>query len=193
MSRIEPGQQGMSTLAPVTNRVAGTADPLQVQSIEKVLREPSRSANPAVQDQRLQAWLNGGDLNSALVGLDSKVQREQVWRWYRQDTSSQAPGRQSELKAWLMDGVSDRLLLTHGSPHAGLEKDRLSLKSTVKELAALGKQQEALLFNVLGEIKGREGSDYLARLINRELRTLIPVNAMLDNLMRNTHKPDLES
>ncbi len=37
------------------------------------------------------------------------------------------------------------------------------------------------------------GGEYLAQLARRELQVLIPLNGMLDNLVRNSHKLDLES
>ena len=92
-----------------------------------------------------------------------------------------------------MDGVAGRWLVQFAEPQAGPELDRLALKAQLKECAPFGKQQETLLLNVLEEIKGVAGSEYLGGLIRRELQVQIPLNAMIDNLMRNTHKPDLES
>lgn len=92
-----------------------------------------------------------------------------------------------------MGGVAGRWLVQFAEPQAGPELDRLALKAQLKDCAPFGKQQETLLLNVLEEIKGVAGSEYLGGLIRRELQVQIPRNAMIDNLMRNTHKPDLES
>ncbi|ONH41739.1 hypothetical protein AO268_01265 [Pseudomonas sp. ICMP 8385] len=125
--------------------------------------------------------------------MDARQQRDAVWKWYRQDLPESAEGRRGELLNWLMQGLSDRLLVRFGQQQLGLEQDRLALKDMLKEQAPFGKQQETLLLNVLSEVKGVEGSDYLQAIVRRELQILIPVNAMIKNMMSFTHSPDLES
>lgn len=167
-------------------------DPQQTRQFEQALSQPV-TPTPSEPQIRLKHWLDGAPLTTVLAGLEPGQQRDLLWQWYRQDLPTQAEPRRKELKEALMGGFSERLLAQFGESQAGPELDRLALKAQLKELGPFGKQQETLLFNVLAEIKGVEGSDYLAGLVRRELQVRIPMNALLDNLMRNTHKPDLES
>ncbi|WP_025131110.1 YopR/YscH family type III secretion effector [Pseudomonas sp. PH1b] len=174
-------------------RPAAPAEPGQVQAFEAAMKSPPGASRPAPTDAPLQLWLQGASLATALTGMDRTQQRETVWKWYRQDLPESAEGRRDELREWLMHGLSDRLLAHFPQQRGGLEPDRLALKDLLKEQAPFGKQQETLLLNVLGEIKGVEGSEYLSSLVRSELQTLIPLNAMIKNLMSFTHSPDLES
>lgn len=182
-------------LAPVTasdNR----ADPQQARQFERVLDSPAlvpAAASVVETDARLKRWLEGAPLATVMAGLERSRQRDVLWQWYRQDLSGQPESRRVELREALMGGVAGRWLVQFAEPQAGPELDRLALKAQLKDCAPFGKQQETLLLNVLEEIKGVAGSEYLGGLIRRELQVQIPRNAMIDNLMRNTHKPDLES
>lgn len=182
-------------LTPVTasdNR----ADPQQARQFERVLDSPApaaAAASTAETDARFKRWLEGAPLATVMAGLERGRQRDVLWQWYRQDLAGQPESRRAELREALMDGITGRWLVQFAEPQAGPELDRLALKAQLKECAPLGKQQETLLLNVLEDIKGVAGSEYLGGLIRRELQVQIPLNAMIANLMRNTHKPDLES
>ena len=73
------------------------------------------------------------------------------------------------------------------------EQARLALKHLIKQDAPFAKQQQDALLRVLGEIKPLPDTTGASRVINTELRHLIPLAGMIDHLMRHTHKPDLES
>lgn len=187
----------ISPAAPLPVAAPGNAGGRQqVRDFEQALDNRSPVPTPPMPseaDVRFKRWLDSAPLATVMAGLEHDPQRSMLWQWYRQDLPAQAEPRRKELKEALMGGFTDRLLVQFTEPQAGPELDRLALKAQLKELAPFGKQQEALLFNVLAEIKNVAGSDYLAGLVRRELQVQIPLNAMLDNLMRNTHKPDLES
>lgn len=168
-------------------------DPQQVRHFEQVLDTPSSALSAPEAQARFERWLAGAPLATVMAGLEPSQQRDLLWQWVRQDFPAAYESRRAELNEALMNGLAGRWLGQFAEPQAGPELDRLALKAQLKELAPFGKQQETVLFNVLGEIDGVAGSEYLAGLIRRELQVQIPLNAMLDNLMRNTHKPDLES
>ncbi|MGC8384807.1 YopR/YscH family type III secretion effector [Pseudomonas aeruginosa] len=58
---------------------------------------------------------------------------------------------------------------------------------------AAGAPAATFLLQLLGAVEHAPGGEYLAQLARRELQVLIPLNGMLDNLVRNSHKLDLES
>lgn len=89
--------------------------------------------------------------------------------------------------------LSERLLQRFAQPLQGLEADRLELKAMLRAELPLGRQQQTFLLQLLGAVEHAPGGEYLAQLARRELQVLIPLNGMLDNLVRNSHKLDLES
>ncbi|HGK4974671.1 TPA: YopR family T3SS polymerization control protein PscH, partial [Pseudomonas aeruginosa] len=89
--------------------------------------------------------------------------------------------------------LGERLLQRFAQPLQGLEADRLELKAMLRAELPLGRQQQTFLLQLLGAVEHAPGSEYLAQLARRELQVLIPLNGMLDNLVRNSHKLDLES
>ncbi|MFJ2713798.1 YopR/YscH family type III secretion effector [Pseudomonas sp. NPDC087346] len=193
MNRIDSSPSQLPLHHGLDARPVAPVEPGQGQAFDAAMKSPPVSSKSAPTDAPLQLWLQGADLTTVLAGMDPRQQRETVWKWYRQDLPDSAEGRHDELRNWLMQGLSDRLLVRFPEQQLGLEPDRLALKDLLSEPAPFGKQQETLLLNVLGEIKGVEGSDYLASIVRRELQILIPTNAMIENLMRFTHSPDLES
>ncbi|WP_347902460.1 YopR family T3SS polymerization control protein [Pseudomonas purpurea] len=193
MNRIDSSPSQLPPRHGLDTQPVAPVEPGQAHAFEAAMKSPPVSSKSAPADAPLQLWLQGADLTTALAGMDPRQQRETVWKWYRQDLPASAEGRRDELRNWLMQGLSDRLLVRFPEQQLGLEQDRLALKDLLREQAPFGKQQETLLLNVLGEIKGVEGSDYLATIVRRELQILIPTNAMIENLMRFTHSPDLES
>lgn len=190
MNRID--LSSLPASAPVT-AADNRADPQQARQFERVLDSPSPAVASVETDERSKRWLDGAPLATVMVGLESDRQRDLLWQWYRQDYAGQTELRREELRGALMDGIAGRWLVQFAEPQAGPELDRLALKVQLKECAPFGRQQETLLLNVLEDIKGVAGSEYLGGLIRRELQVQIPLNAMIANLMRNTHKPDLES
>ncbi|MGI0878622.1 YopR family T3SS polymerization control protein [Pseudomonas aeruginosa] len=89
--------------------------------------------------------------------------------------------------------LGERLLQRFAQPLQGLEADRLELKAMLRAELPLGRQQQTFLLQLLGAVEHAPGGEYLAQLARRELQVLIPLNGMLDNLVRNSHKLDLES
>ncbi|MBF3095272.1 YopR family T3SS polymerization control protein PscH, partial [Pseudomonas aeruginosa] len=89
--------------------------------------------------------------------------------------------------------LGERLLQRFAQPLQGLEADRLELKAMLRAELPLGRQQQTFLLQLLGAVEHAPGGEYLAQLVRRELQVLIPLNGMLDNLVRNSHKLDLES
>ncbi|MBK5527076.1 hypothetical protein JFT91_03480 [Pseudomonas sp. TH08] len=188
---------GSSAQVPMRNgpdaRPPAPVEPAQVQAFEAAMKGPPVATRPAPVDAAQQLWLQGASLTTALTGMDRTQQRDTVWKWFREDLPESAKNRRSELRDWLMDGLSDRLLAQFPQSRGGPEQDRLALKDLLKEQAPFGKQQETLLLYVLGEIKGIEGSEYLDTLVRSELQILIPTNGLVKNMMSFTHSPDLES
>jgi len=193
MNRIDSLPSQPPLYGGLDTRPVASVEPGQAHAFDVAMKNPRVSSKSAPTDAPLQLWLQGADLTTALAGMDPRQQRETVWKWYRQDLPDSAQGRRDELRIWLMQGLSERLLVRFPEQQLGLEPDRRALKDLLREPAPFGKQQETLLLNVLSEIKGVEGSDYLASIVRRELQILIPTNAMIENLMRFTHSPDLES
>ncbi|MBH8778417.1 YopR family T3SS polymerization control protein PscH, partial [Pseudomonas aeruginosa] len=105
-----------------------------------------------------------------------------------------APPAAGRRLAWLENGaLGERLLQRFAQPLQGLEADRLELKAMLRAELPLGRQQQTFLLQLLGAVEHAPGGEYLAQLARRELQVLIPLNGMLDNLVRNSHKLDLES
>lgn len=193
MNKIDGSPEPLPLRHGLDARPAARVEPAQVQAFEAAMKSPPAASRPAPIDVPQQLWLQGASLTTALTGMDRTQQRDTVWKWYRQDLPKSVEGRRDELRDWLMQGLSERLLAHFAHQQGTLEHDRLALKDLLKEPAPFGKQQETLLLNVLGEIKGVEGSEYLNTLVRSELQILIPTNAMIKNLMSFTHSPDLES
>ncbi|MBG6740909.1 YopR family T3SS polymerization control protein, partial [Pseudomonas aeruginosa] len=105
-----------------------------------------------------------------------------------------APPAAGRRLAGLENGaLGERLLQRFAQPLQGLEADRLELKAMLRAELPLGRQQQTFLLQLLGAVEHAPGGEYLAQLARRELQVLIPLNGMLDNLVRNSHKLDLES
>ncbi|MFK7671193.1 YopR/YscH family type III secretion effector [Pseudomonas lundensis] len=89
--------------------------------------------------------------------------------------------------------VALRVLRTLDAHRDNERQARAALKDLIKQEAPFAKQQQDALLRVLGEIKPLPDTTAASRVINTELRHVIPLAGMIDNLMRYTHKPDLES
>ena len=86
-----------------------------------------------------------------------------------------------------------RVLKTLDAHRDSERQAQAALKDLIKQEAPFAKQQQDALLRVLGEIKPLPDTTAASRVINTELRHVIPLAGMIDNLMRYTHKPDLEA
>ncbi len=144
-------------------------------------------------EQRLKLWLQTGDLETALVNLDVKQQRDMAWSWYRNDTLSLNSNQRQQVEHFIIGDRPERWteMFKH-STSATAQVDGQLLRQELRASADFGKQQEALALKVLARVNDLPDSQGIQQLLRNELKLLIPRNGMLDNMMRNTHKPDLE-
>lgn len=105
-------------------------------------------------------------------------------------TAPEALGREVSREA--VAALAEQLLVRKGPRDRVLEQDKTWLKAQLNMLTTSGKHQQFELLALLGEIKAAGGDDYPAMMIKNELQRLIPMNAMLINLLRNTPKVELE-
>ncbi|MCW7547968.1 YopR family T3SS polymerization control protein [Photorhabdus sp. APURE] len=144
--------------------------------------------------ERQQRWLQGEPLENVLGDFDPATQRKVIWQWYQALSSDKQPSQRAQLEAKLIAPVQERLWSQFGGLTGNIKPplDLPELKKIVREFAPTGQQQQTVLLEVLGKIKPIPGHEYLTDLINRELKTLIPLNGMVTNMMQYSHKPDLE-
>ncbi|MGL5812107.1 MAG: YopR family T3SS polymerization control protein [Aeromonas sp.] len=139
-------------------------------------------------------WQQGAPLEGLLDGAPPAAQRDLLWQIYqRGDESAQEIGKR------LSRPVLDRLIERFGErrPPVMAAIDQPELRALMREFDPLAARREKVLLNVMAAIKGEQGVipaefAYLDELARRELMTLIPLNGMVNNLMRNSHKLDLE-
>lgn len=115
--------------------------------------------------------------------------REARWQRYR---ASAPPDK--ALLAELVAPVKEAILARFGQRTGPVIPviDLPELRGLLREFDPLGKRRETVLLEVLATTpKGGEGK-HVADLLRRELMTLLPRNAMVDNLLRNSHAIDLE-
>ncbi|HCR1368096.1 TPA: YopR family T3SS polymerization control protein PscH [Pseudomonas aeruginosa] len=112
---------------------------------------------------------------------------------FEQALGGEPPAAGRRLAGLENSALGERLLQRFAQPLQGLEADRLELKAMLRAELPLGRQQQTFLLQLLGAVEHAPGGEYLAQLARRELQVLIPLNGMLDNLVRNSHKLDLES
>ncbi|MGL5461532.1 MAG: YopR family T3SS polymerization control protein, partial [Aeromonas veronii] len=96
--------------------------------------------------------------------------------------------------------VTDKLIARFGERQSPVVDaiDLPELRATMREFDPLASRREKVLLNLLSELRDGQGAmpaghQFLDALARRELMTLIPLNGMVDNLMRNSHKLDLEA
>ncbi|OWO82270.1 YopR family type III secretion effector [Photorhabdus luminescens] len=144
--------------------------------------------------ERQQRWLQGEVLENVLGDFDPATQRKVIWQWYQSLSPDKQPTQRAQLEDKLIAPVQEQLWSQFGGLTGNVKPplDMPELRKTVREFAPTGRQQETVLLKILGQIQAIPGNEYLSDLIQRELKTLIPRNGMVDNLMRNSHKPDLE-
>ncbi|WP_434524023.1 YopR family T3SS polymerization control protein [Photorhabdus asymbiotica] len=144
--------------------------------------------------ERQQRWLQGEPLENVLGDLAPTTQHKTLWQWYQTLSPESQPSQRAQLEARLTTPVQEHLWSQFGGLALPVKPslDIPELRAIVREFAPIGRQQETVLLKVLGNIKPLAGNEYLSDLIRRELQTLIPRNGMVDNLLRNSHKLDLE-
>ncbi len=144
--------------------------------------------------ERQQRWLQGESLENVLGDFDPATQRQVTWQWYQASTSDKQPAQRAQLEDKLIAPVQERLWSQFGGLTLPVNPplDMPELRKIVREFAPTGRQQETVLLKILGKIETIPGNEYLSDLIRQELKTLIPRNGMVDNLIRNSHKLDLE-
>ncbi|WP_036771283.1 YopR family T3SS polymerization control protein [Photorhabdus australis] len=144
--------------------------------------------------ERQQRWLQGEPLENVLGDLDPTTQHKTLWQWYQTLSSDSPASQRAQLETRLIAPVQEHLWSQFGRLTLPVKPqlDLPELRAIVREFAPTGRQQETVLLKVLGKIEPISGNEYLSDLIRRELKTLIPRNGMVDNLLRNSHKLDLE-
>ncbi|EQC01036.1 YopR family T3SS polymerization control protein [Photorhabdus temperata] len=144
--------------------------------------------------ERQQRWIRGESLEEVLGDFDPATQRKIAWQWYQTLSTDSQPSQRAQLEGKLIAPVQEHLWSQFGGLTLPVKPqlDLPEFRAVVREFAPTGRQQETVLLKVLGEIKSLDGNEYLSDLIRRELQTLIPRNGMVDNLIRNSHKLDLE-
>ncbi|MBS9422193.1 YopR family T3SS polymerization control protein [Photorhabdus caribbeanensis] len=144
--------------------------------------------------ERQQRWLQGESLENVLGDFDPAIQRKVTWQWYQALSSDKQPVQRAQLEDKLIAPVQEQLWSQFGGLTLPVNPslDMPELRKIVREFAPTGRQQETVLLKILGKIEPMPGNEYLSDLIRQELKTLIPRNGMVDNLIRNSHKLDLE-
>lgn len=140
-------------------------------------------------------WRQGAQLDSLLANAVPAARRDLLWQIYQQGDKP-AP----EIGKQLFAPVTSKLIERFGERQLPVVAaiDQPELRALMREFDPLASRREKVLLSVMTEIKGENGAvrpelEYLGDLARRELMTLIPFNGMVDNLMRNSHKLDLEA
>ncbi|MGY3942349.1 YopR family T3SS polymerization control protein [Aeromonas tecta] len=139
-------------------------------------------------------WKEGASLESLLSGAAPAAQRDLLWQIYQQD--SKAPG----IGERLFQPVTDKLVERFSGRQLPVVTaiDLPELRALMREFDPLASRRERVLLNVMAELKGEQGVvpaewEFLGELARRELMvSLIPLNGIVNNLMRHSHKLDLE-
>ena len=139
-------------------------------------------------------WQQGAPLEGLLDSAPPAAQRDLLWQIYqRGDESAQGIGKR------LSQPVLDRLIERFGErrPPVVAAIDQPELRALMREFDPLAARREKVLLNVMAALKGEQGVvpaefEYIDTLARRELMTLLPLNGMVNNLMRHSHKLDLE-
>lgn len=142
-----------------------------------------------------ERWQQGTPLEGLLAGVTPAAKRELLWQIYQQGDKP-AP----EIGKQLFAPVTDKLIARFGERQSPVVDaiDLPELRATMREFDPLASRREKVLLNLLSELRDGQGAvpvghQFLDALARRELMTLIPLNGMVDNLMRNSHKLDLEA
>jgi type III secretion system YopR family effector len=164
MSRIELGLPGAPPIVVSGHKPITQVDPVQIQAFEHALKvEPASRVSLTEAESRHHS---GASPPSAL-----------------------RKGPPLEEVAALADELQERC----GSQGPLPLDTRHWLQAKLKSLTPNSKQQEGVLSQVWGVFEAKEENKQLTSLVKDELQTLILENGMIDNLMRNAYKLDLES
>ncbi|MDH0345944.1 MULTISPECIES: YopR family T3SS polymerization control protein [Aeromonas] len=162
--------------------------PLVQHGFERLL---ARTDEPTL----FERWKQGSALESLLQGASSAVQRDLLWQIHQQG------GEQAKLVgSQLFQPVIDKLIAHFSGRQLPVVAaiDLPELRALMREFDPLPSRREKVLLNVMADLKKVATGDqtdliYLDELARRELMTLIPLNGMVNNLMRHSHKLDLEA
>ncbi|WP_322862355.1 YopR family T3SS polymerization control protein AscH [Aeromonas allosaccharophila] len=167
--------------------------PLPPESMAQ--RQFERLLAKAPEPDLFERWQQGAPLDGLLAGVAPAAKRELLWQIYQQGDSP-AP----EIGKQLFAPVIDKLIARFGERQSPVVDaiDLPELRATMREFDPLASRREKVLLNLLSELRDGQGAVpaehvFLDALARRELMTLIPLNGMVDNLMRNSHKLDLEA
>ena len=143
-----------------------------------------------------ERWKLGAPLDDLMASATPAAARELLWRVYRKLGKESPP----EIGKQLFAPVTDKLIARFGERQLPVMNaiDLPELRATMREFDPLAARRETVLLNLLGELKNGQGGvpaehRFLDALARRELMTLIPLNGMMDNLVRNSHNLDLEA
>ncbi|MEV3816039.1 YopR family T3SS polymerization control protein [Aeromonas salmonicida] len=163
-------------------------EPIAQRQFERLLAK-------APEPDLFERWQQGAPLDGLLTSVAPAAQRELLWQIYQQGDKS-AP----EIGKQLFAPVISKLIERFGErlPPVVAAIDLPELQAVMQAFDPLASRREKVLLNLLSELKGGQGAvpaehEFLDALARRELMTLIPLNGMVDNLMRNSHKLDLEA
>ncbi|MGY3852620.1 YopR family T3SS polymerization control protein [Aeromonas aquatilis] len=150
---------------------------------------------PLPPEPMAQRWLEQLLVKAPEPDQTPSAKRERLWKIYQQGDKS-AP----EIGKQLFAPVTSKLIACFGKrqPPVVDAIDLPELRATMREFDPLASRREKVLLNLLGELRDGQGRvpvehQFLDALARRELRTLIPINGLVNNLMRNSHKLDLEA
>ena len=137
----------------------------------------------------------GEPLKNLLDKVPPAAQRDLLWQIYQQEGKpAQEIGKQ------LFQPVTQQLIERFGGRELPVVSaiDLPELRALMREFDPLASRREKVLLNMMADLKGEQGTlpperEYLGELARRELMTLIPLNSMVNNLMRYSHKLDLEA
>lgn len=151
-------------------------------------RQLARADEPTLFDR----WKQGTALETLLQGASRAAQRELLWKIHHQGGEpAKAIGHQ------LFQPVTDKLIAHYSGRQLPVMAaiDLPELRALMSEFDPLPSRREKVLLNVMADIKKAANGEhaYLDELARRELMTLIPLNGMVNNLMRHSHQLDLEA
>jgi type III secretion protein H len=157
-------------------------------------RQFDRLLTKAPEPDLFERWQQGAPLDGLLANAAPAARRELLWQVYQQGDK-----RQAEIGKQLFEPVANQLTERFGGRQLPVIAaiDQLELRALMREFDPLASRREAVLLDLLSKLKGEQRvvppeHEFLDALARRELMTLIPQNGMVANLMRHSHKLDLE-
>ncbi|WP_033138604.1 YopR family T3SS polymerization control protein [Aeromonas finlandensis] len=185
--KIEGGDQPIRQ--PLQASQLPPPEPVAQRQFERLLAK-------APETDLVERWQKGAPLDSLLVNLAPAAQRDLLWKLHPQGNTQQA----AEIGQRLAKPVTSKLVERFGERQLPVVAaiDLPELRALMREFDPLASRREKVLLTLIGELKDGQGAVpaehlFLDALARRELMTLIPLNGMVANLMRNSHKLDLEA